>query len=461
MNRPVTALFAALEALLVVGVGVGIPLVVLTSLWAFQYGLQIDWIVFWRAAVDSWLVGHGADLTLQLSADAAAATGVTGADAPIVVSLAAMGFAALTVLMGVRAGRAAGETAHRVTGVLVTIGTVALLSLALTASAQHELARPSLWQGTLLPTLVYAVPVVAMAEVTRRRRGEPADPVTGAVVGLLSRLPGQVTGIAAAALRLGATAAAAVLAASALVVTVLIVTSYAEVITLYEGAHGGFLGGLALTVGQLALIPDVVVWAASWLVGPGFAIGTGSSISPLGTAVGPMPAIPLLGALPTADLTFGFVGLLVPVVAAYVCATVLRPRLQRMLAGHGVDDLLHRIATAVVGGLVGGVLLGLLAWAASGSAGPGRLTEIGPDPLLVGGFAALEFAVAGALAMVVSPPRFVGDRAERPTSSTDEAPTRDARRDAEPATASATPTERETASRPDGDDTERIEGLTR
>jgi hypothetical protein len=459
MNRPVTALFAALEALLVVGVGVGIPLVVLTSLWAFQYGLQIDWIVFWRAAVDSWLVGHGADLTLQLSADAAAATGVTGADAPIVVSLAAMGFAALTVLMGVRAGRAAGETAHRVTGVLVTIGTVALLSLALAASAQHELARPSLWQGTLLPTLVYAVPVVAMAEVTRRRRGEPADPVTGAVVGLLSRLPGQVTGIAAAALRLGATAAAAVLAASALVVTVLIVTSYAEVITLYEGAHGGFLGGLALTVGQLALIPDVVVWAASWLVGPGFAIGTGSSISPLGTVVGPMPAIPLLGALPTADLTFGFVGLLVPVVAAYVCATVLRPRLQRMLAGHGVDDLLHRIATAVVGGLVGGVLLGLLAWAASGSAGPGRLTEVGPDPLLAGGFAALEFAVAAALAMVVSPSTFVGERTERPTSSTGEAPTRDARRDAEPATATAT--ERASASRPDGDDTERIEGLTR
>jgi hypothetical protein len=457
MNRPVTALFSALEALLVVAIGVGIPLVVLTSLWAFQYGLQIDWVVFWRAAVDSWLVGHGADLTVQLSADAAAATGIPGADAPIVISLAALGFALLTVLMGVRAGRAAAETAHRVTGVLVTIGTFALLSLALAASAQHELARPSVWQGTLLPALVYAVPVVAMAEVTRRRRGEAVDPVTGAVIGLLSRLPGQVTGIAAAGLRLGTVAASTVLAVSALIVSVLIVTNYAEIITLYEGAHGGFLGGLALTLGQLALLPDVVVWAASWLVGPGFAIGTGSSISPLGTAVGPMPAIPFLGALPTADLTFGFVGLLVPVVAAYVCATLFRPRLQRMLAGHGVDDLVRRIVVAVVGGLVGGVLLGLLAWAASGSAGPGRLTDVGPDPLLVGGFAALEFAVAGVLAMVVTPPRFAGPRAE--TASDGPRTKRHDDPGVDPtATTGPVPV---SAPRLDGDDTERIEGITR
>ena len=41
MNRPLTALFAALEALLVVGIGIGIPLVPLTILWAAQYGLQI------------------------------------------------------------------------------------------------------------------------------------------------------------------------------------------------------------------------------------------------------------------------------------------------------------------------------------------------------------------------------------------------------------------------------------
>lgn len=408
MNRPVTAVFAALEALLVVGIGVGLPVVVLSLLWAFQYGLQIDWIVFWRAAVDIWLVGHGVDLDLQLGAATAAASGVPGAEAPFAVTIAALGFSVLTVLLGVRAGRAVAETAHRVVGVLSTIGVFALLSLLVTATAQHPLASPVLWQGIVLPTLVYAVPVVAMAEVTRRRRGEPADPVTGALFSLVARAPRTARVVAAAGLRVGAASATAVLAVSGVVVAVLMLTHYGELITLYEGAHAGLLGGIALTLGQLALLPDLVVWAASWFVGPGFALGTGSGVSPLGTSVGPMPAVPFLGALPTASSSFAFVGLLVPVVAAFVVTTLLRPRIERLLAESGSADVLRRVLVGVCGGVVAGVLLGLLAWSASGAAGPGRLAHVGPDPLLVGAFGALEVAVPSVLAMIVSLRSFLG-----------------------------------------------------
>ncbi|MBD8610154.1 hypothetical protein IFT77_06615 [Frigoribacterium sp. CFBP 13729] len=408
MNRPVTAVFAALEALLVVGIGVGLPVVVLSLLWAFQYGLQIDWIVFWRAAVDIWLVGHGVDLDLQLGAATAAASGVPGAEAPFAVTIAALGFSVLTVLLGVRAGRAVAETAHRVVGVLSTVGVFALLSLLVTATAQHPLASPVLWQGILLPTLVYAVPVVVMAEVTRRRRGEPADPVTGALSTLVVRAPRTARVVAAAGLRIGTASAAGVLAVSGVVVGVLMLTHYGELITLYEGAHAGLLGGIALTLGQLALLPDLVVWAASWFVGPGFALGTGSGVSPLGTSVGPMPAVPFLGALPTASSSFAFVGLLVPVVAAFVVTTLLRPRIERLLAESGSADVLRRVLVGVSGGVVAGVLLGLLAWSASGAAGPGRLAHVGPDPLLVGAFGALEVAVPSVLAMVVSLRSFLG-----------------------------------------------------
>nr|BFF15341.1 hypothetical protein GCM10025699_66440 [Microbacterium flavescens] len=142
MNRPVTAVFAALEALLVVGIGVGLPVAVMSLLWAFQYGLQLDWVIFWRASVDTWLAGHGVDLTLQLSGAAADASGVAGADAPIHVTIAALGFSALTVFLGIRAGRAIAETKHRSIGLLTTIATFALLSLGLAATAQHELASP-------------------------------------------------------------------------------------------------------------------------------------------------------------------------------------------------------------------------------------------------------------------------------------------------------------------------------
>ena len=418
MNRPVTAVFAALEALLVVGIGVGVPVVLLSLLWAFQYGLQLDWLIFWRAAVDVWLVGHGADLTLQLSADAAAATGVAGADAPIRVTIAALGFSVLTVLLAVRAGRAVAETPHRVLGTLVSIAAFAVLALGLTASAQHELAAPSLWQGTLLPTLVYAVPLVTMAEVTRRRRGGPADPATDLVLNLVARIPRVGRAVVGSALRIGVGSLAVVLAVASVVVALLLLTSYAELITLYEGAHAGLLGGLALTIGQLALLPDLVVWAVSWFVGPGFALGTGSQVSPLGTNVGPLPAVPFLGALPTGDPAFAFLGLLVPVVAGFVVATVLRPRVERVLAESGVDDLLRRALVGLAGGVVAGVAVGLLAWAASGSAGPGRLAQVGPDPLAVGGFAALEVGVPAALALIVSVRRLLGHDDE--ASSSDE-----------------------------------------
>ena len=82
MNRRLTALLAAFEALLVVAIGVAIPLLPLTLLWAFQYGLAIDWTVFWRASVDIWLLGHGVDVRLTLDPLAAAALGLPGAEAP-------------------------------------------------------------------------------------------------------------------------------------------------------------------------------------------------------------------------------------------------------------------------------------------------------------------------------------------------------------------------------------------
>jgi hypothetical protein len=51
-------------------------------------------------------------------------------------------------------------------------------------------------------------------------------------------------------------------------------------------------------------------------------------------------------------------------------------------------------------GVVGGVILGMLAWTSSGAAGPGRLEHVGPDPWAVGGFAVLEFALAATVGLV-------------------------------------------------------------
>lgn len=399
MNRLGTALLAVIEAIVTVGVGVGIALVPLTLLWAFEYGLQVDWNVFWTAAGNVWLIGHGVDVSFSLGAAAAKATGLSGASAPIGVSLAALGFAVVTAWLGARAGRRFAETEHRVTGILVGTAAVAVLGFLVALSSTTAATHPTTWQAVVSPALWFGIPAVVSAEVCRRRRGLAADPVTARVVALVDRIPDVWRVVVGFGLRAGTVATACVVAVAAVLVGLVLLVSFAEVITLYERSHAGLVGGFTLTVGQLAFIPDFVAWATAWLVGPGFAIGAGSAVSPIGTALGPVPAIPVLGALPTSGHTFGLVWILVPVVAGFAVGGLMRPRLVRLLGT--ADSALYRALGGVATGLVAGIVIGGLAWLSSGSVGPGRLAEVGPHAWSVGAFAALEIGLPAVVALAI------------------------------------------------------------
>ncbi|MET4582712.1 hypothetical protein ABIE21_002222 [Conyzicola nivalis] len=402
MNRSLTALFAAFEAALVVAIGIGISLAPLTIMWAAQFGFQIDWIVFWRASVDIWLLGHGVDAIFTLDPATAATLGLAGADAAFRVTIAILGFALLTVLLGLRAGRRVAETKHLLLGELAAIGTFGVLSLLVTLSALHPLARPSIVQGALLPTLIFAVAVVVGSLRARVPATDAAiKPIRARITSWLAAVPRTVRLVAATALRGGLAAAMGVVTVAAVLLAVLVAINYAGVVRLYEGLHTEVLGGAALTLAQLAFIPTFVIWVAAWLVGPGFAIGVGSSVSPLATTLGPVPAIPILGALPSGESSFGFVGLLAPVVVGFLAAALLRPGLVQSLGGRPPFRWL--IGAGLGMGVVGGLVLGLLSAAASGAAGPGRLAMVGPDALAVGLWAALEIGVAATIGLLAAP----------------------------------------------------------
>lgn len=409
MNRPLTIVFSALEALLVVGIGIGITLVPLTVMWAFQYGLQVDWIVFWRVAVDIWLLGHGADMRVTLDAATAASVGFAEAANPFILTIAPLGFALLTLLLGQRAGRRIAETPHYFLGITVALATFGVLALGATLSTLNDLARVSIWQGTVLPTVVFAIGLAIGAGLAIDRLGYRERTATTrtdvAVAGIRSRLtalPQHVSTVLRSALRGGAAAVAAIIAVAAVLVAVRLATNYAEIIAHYQGAHAGVLGGIALTVAQLAFVPNLVIWAAAWLIGPGFAIGVGSAVTPLGTSLGPLPGVPFLGALPTGELAWGFLGLLIPVVAGFFAGVVVRPRLLRALGGR--SPLRWSLITGVGIGVAAGILLGLLAWFSAGAAGPGRLVEVGPVPWAVGLFAFLQIGVAAVLGLLAGRP---------------------------------------------------------
>ncbi|MBX3100281.1 MAG: hypothetical protein KF761_11960 [Salinibacterium sp.] len=392
MNRQLTVLFAAFEAILVAAIGIAIPLLPLTLLWGIHYGLAIDWTVFWRAAVDMWLLGHGVDITMTLDPATAAALGFAGAGTPITLTIAALGFALVTALLGIRAGRRVAETRYRLLGLIVSLFTFGLVSFAVTFSALHVFARPSLVQGTLLPTIMFAVGAL----IGLRRARRQASPVATPVRDWLGDRTITTRTILTTGMRGAVGAVAGVVLLASLVTAGAIGFSYARIISLYESLHTEVLGGIAITLGQLAFLPNIVIWTASWLVGPGFALGTGSAVSPLATQLGPVPAIPLLGALPQGQLAFGFVGLLVPVVVGFLVGAILGPTARRSL------ERRELVLVALLLGFVAGVLLGLLAWISGGAAGPGRLAEVGPNPWAVGGWGALELFLSSLIGLFAS-----------------------------------------------------------
>lgn len=407
MNRSLTALFAALEAVLVVGVGIGIPLVPLTVLWAVQYGFAVDWVVFWRASADTWLVGHGVDMQVTLDAVLGASVGATGETA-FPVTIAPLGFALLTLLLSLRAGRRVGETRYRGIGALASLAAFVLLSTGVTLTALYPLARPSIAQGIVLPTLVFALGFGIGLLRTARAEGDDAG---SSLRDWIADWSPSVRALVRTALQGGVAAVAAILAVSAVLLSALIALDYGAVIALYESTHAGVVGGAALTLGQIAIMPNLVIYAASWLVGPGFAIGAGSSVSPLSTVLGPVPSIPVLGALPSGDLAYGFLGLLVPIIVGFLIGALLYSRLAADL---DVDNRPLWIGGAGLGiGVTGGMLLGLLAWASGGAAGPGRLQQVGPDALAVAAFAALEIGLAAAAGLLAASRSRKADTAPR------------------------------------------------
>jgi hypothetical protein len=173
------------------------------------------------------------------------------------------------------------------------------------------------------------------------------------------------------------------------------------------------MGLIALAVAQLALLPTLIVWAATWIVGPGFTLGTGALVSPLGTNLQIVPALPVLGIVPTDPPAFAFAVVALPVLAAFILGVAVGPRVVTkggLVASLSDTDffsqpLVKLAATAAVAGAVSAGFGGLLASLTSGSLGPGRFQLVGPDPSAVMLWWGLEVALGvlmGSVAAVLN-----------------------------------------------------------
>jgi Family of unknown function (DUF6350) len=157
----------------------------------------------------------------------------------------------------------------------------------------------------------------------------------------------------------------------------------------------GFVGGALLLLIQIAYVPNAIVWSICYTLGPGFAFGIGTVVAPTGSALGSLPLLPMLAALPTGahsaipgwasavmlsvPYLAGAFGGLLTARAAPTPAVELAP-----LWGFGCG-----VATAAA--------TGLLAAFAGGPLGSGRLAAVGPSGWQTAVVAALEVGVAAAV----------------------------------------------------------------
>ncbi len=157
----------------------------------------------------------------------------------------------------------------------------------------------------------------------------------------------------------------------------------------------GAVGSALLLLAQLAYVPNAVVWAISFTLGPGFAFGTGTVIAPTGSALGQLPAFPMLAALPS-GMHSGVPPLLS---AAVLVVPYLAGAFGGLLMARAAPVLALEAAPlwGFACGVLAGCVLGVLASVAGGPLGDGRLAAVGPSGWQVGVVAALEVGVAAAV----------------------------------------------------------------
>ncbi len=207
----------------------------------------------------------------------------------------------------------------------------------------------------------------------------------------LRRLPSRLRRVGTAA----AVGTAALLAAGALVAGASLAFHTGRATSLAGATDPGWVGGLGIFLLCLLLVPNAAVWGAAFALGPGFAVGVGTSVAPLAVTLGPVPSLPLLAALPGDDVpSFALVVLALPLVAGVLMGVLVGRR--------STGRARVAAAEAALAGVLAGVAMALLAWLSGGPLGGGRLADVGPSPWQTGLAAAVELGLPAAAAAALA-----------------------------------------------------------
>jgi hypothetical protein len=324
-----------------------------------------------RSAGLLWLVAHHVELTVQ---------GVGR------VGLLPLGLVLLPAALIERAGRWMTREGH-VAG-LLDVGAAAvsialpyaLFTGAVAVASRTSVATASVWQavmvGFLVSLLASAFGAARALAPWRKLAGRVPPRPRSVILGMLAAL-----------------AVLAVFGAVIGAVSLMIhIDAYKEAVARLSP---GVFGSLLLLLASLCYLPNSVIWAIAYMLGPGFSFGIGTAVSPSGSVLGAVPAFPMLAVMPVGDKAafpawLGFFVLVTPYLAGAL-AGLMTVRIAPTPS----------LEAAPLWGLVTGTLTALvIGFGAKFSGGPlgaGRLASVGPAGAEVGLVAVLEVGVTAAL----------------------------------------------------------------
>ncbi|MGW6710420.1 cell division protein PerM, partial [Streptomyces sp. NPDC054956] len=334
-------------------------------------------------AAGLWLLAHGTELVRYET--------LSGIPAPVgVVPLLLVALPALLIRRAARLGSAADEDPRAPeplpAGVVfsaVLCGYLGVGALATVYAASGPMPADPISAAWHLPL----VAALAAAGGVWEARGRP-----------LGRLPGRLTRPRyELALRAGAAGVLVLIGGGALLVGASLAWHGAEVQGSFVALTGGWSGRFAVLLLAVTLIPNAVVWGAAYSLGPGFALGTGATATPLGFGGSPaLPRFPLLAALPPegpgTPLTWAVAA--VPVAAGLTVGWFAVRRAREV-------PYAETALTATLGALVCALATAGLAAASSGPLGSRELAAFGPVWWQAGA-AALAWSLALAVPLAVA-----------------------------------------------------------
>jgi hypothetical protein len=324
-----------------------------------------------RSAGLLWLVAHHVEVTVH---------GVGR------IGLLPLGLVLLPAALIERAGRWMTHEGH-VTSLLevgpaaVSIALpYALFTGAVAVASGTSVAAPSLWQaammGFLIALLAGGFGAARAIAPWRRLAGRVPPRPRSVILGTLAAL---------AVL----TVCGAILGAMSLMVHI---SAYKQAVA---ALNPGIFGSVLLLLASLCYLPNSVIWAIAYMLGPGFSFGIGTAVSPSGSALGAVPAFPMLAALPVGSKAafpawLGFFVLVMPYLAGAL-AGLMTVRIAP------TPSLEAAPLWGLVTGTLTAVVIGFGAKFSGGPLGAGRLASVGPAGGEVGLVAVLEVGVTAAL----------------------------------------------------------------